>query len=96
MSLLTTLLIGQTVAWKAVSVEDYGAVGDNYTDNTKAFRAALRAVKDEGGGEVLVSCACARETLKTSVGLRRHATFLPCGVVLFFYPLTCASRMPCG
>ena len=40
-------------AWKAVSVEDFGAKGDNLTDNTVAFRAALAAVK-ASGGEVLV------------------------------------------
>jgi polygalacturonase len=40
--------------WKEVSIEDFGAKGDNATDNTKAFRAALLAVKDSGGGEVLV------------------------------------------
>lgn len=40
------------VAWRTVSVEDFGAVGDNSTDNTLAFRAALQAVS--GGGEVLV------------------------------------------
>ncbi len=38
--------------WKVVSIEDYGAKGDNATDNTKAFHDALLAVK--GGGEVLV------------------------------------------
>lgn len=39
--------------WKVVSVEDFGAVGDNGTDNTVAFRAALLAVKPTGG-EVVV------------------------------------------
>lgn len=38
--------------WKFVSVTDFGAVGDNETDNTIAFRAALLAVAS--GGEVLV------------------------------------------
>jgi polygalacturonase len=42
----------KAVEWKVVSIEDYGAKGDNATDNTKAFRNALLAV--EGGGEVLV------------------------------------------
>eukprot|EP01052_Picozoa_sp_SAG31_P001024 SAG31_NODE_33_length_32018_cov_69.763088_8_plen_174_part_00 len=41
------------VGWRAVSVEDFGAVGDNKTDNTHAFRSALLAVK-ESGGEVVV------------------------------------------
>lgn len=38
--------------WKVVSISDYGAVGDNKTDNTMAIRAALRDV--EGGGEVII------------------------------------------
>ena len=41
-------------SWERVSVEDFGAVGDNASDNTHAFRAALLAVKAAGGGEVLV------------------------------------------
>ena len=41
-------------AWKQVSIEDFGAVGDNRTDCTHAFRSALLAVKESGGGEVLV------------------------------------------
>ena len=36
-----------------MSVADFGAVGDNATDNTLAFRAALLAVRD-AGGEVVV------------------------------------------
>jgi hypothetical protein len=39
-------------AWRTVSVEDFGAKGDNSTVNTKAFRAALASVA--GGGEVVV------------------------------------------
>lgn len=53
---LAVLLLGclspSAHGWKSVSVEDFGAIGDNATDNTKAFRAALAAVV--GGGEVLV------------------------------------------
>jgi hypothetical protein len=41
-------------AWRVVSVTDYGAVADNATDNTVAFRAALAAVAADGGGEVIV------------------------------------------
>ena len=71
---LATTAAAAPRAWKEVSVEDYGAKGDNLvacaasmshpgaggqccdtaigapTDNTKAFRAALAAVK--GGGQV--------------------------------------------
>jgi hypothetical protein len=48
-----SVLADVALSWKSVSVEDYGAVGDNRTDNTKAFREALLAVRD-GGGEVVV------------------------------------------
>ena len=41
-------------AYISVSIIQYGAVGDNVTDNTAAFRAALTAVAGAGGGEVLV------------------------------------------
>eukprot|EP01079_Euglenida_sp_SAG-EU17-18_P011887 gene11887-10275_t len=50
-----------TAAWRSVSVDDYGAVGDNRTDNTAAFRAALAAVA-VGGGEVLVPAGKAYQT----------------------------------
>lgn len=39
-------------AWRSVSVTEFGAIGDNKTDNTEAFRAATRAV--DGGGEIIV------------------------------------------
>ena len=53
-----TLILLASVAtlvasWRTVSVVDFGAVGDNFTDNTNAFRSALLAVAS-GGGEVLV------------------------------------------
>lgn len=42
-------------AWLVVNVAaDYGALGDNATDNTNAFRSALAAVGAAGGGEVIV------------------------------------------
>ena len=41
-------------AWPSVSITQYGAVGDNATDNTLAVRAALAAVAAAGGGEVVV------------------------------------------
>lgn len=40
--------------WLVVSVTDYGAIGDNKTDCTAAFRSALTAVAAAGGGEVIV------------------------------------------
>ena len=50
---LVFCLVGVVWGWKTVSVTDFGAVGDNRTDNTVAMRAALAAVAD-GGGEVVV------------------------------------------
>lgn len=44
----------EIVHWISVNVEQYGAVGDNHTDNTAAFRKAMSAVAAVGGGEVLV------------------------------------------
>ncbi len=41
-----------SLSWTVVSIVDFGAVGDNVTDNTDAVRAALSAVV--GGGEVVV------------------------------------------
>lgn len=40
-ALTLLVLLPCTTAWKSVNVKDFGAVGDNHTDNTKAFRAAL-------------------------------------------------------
>ena len=37
-----------------LNVVDFGAKGDNSTDNTAAFKAALAAAHKEGGGEVYV------------------------------------------
>ena len=54
-------LASPAAAWKRVNVEDFGAKGDNATDNTEAFRAALRAVA-AGGGEVLVPAAKVYQT----------------------------------
>ena len=49
---LIIALLPAASAWLSVSVTDYGAVGDNVTDCTAAFRAAFRAVSASGGGEV--------------------------------------------
>lgn len=53
LSVLSACPCTAAAEWRAVSIEDFGAVGDNKTDSTHAFRAALLAVK-AGGGEVLV------------------------------------------
>jgi len=63
-------------AWKSVSVEDFGAKGDNATDNTDAFRKALEAVV--GGGEVVVPASKVFQTapvnLTSNVVLRVEGT----------------------
>lgn len=63
-------------AWRSVSVDDMGAKGDNHTDNTKAFRAALASVV--GGGEVIVPAGgCFRTApvnLTSNVVLRVEGT----------------------
>jgi polygalacturonase len=52
--LLGLSLLSLASAYLTVSVTDYGAVGDNATDNTAAFLAATRAVAAAAGGEVVV------------------------------------------
>lgn len=37
-----------------INVQDFGAIGDNHTDNTAAFNAALQTLHQNGGGELLV------------------------------------------
>lgn len=55
--LLSVLFIHSTCSstWVSVSVTDYGAIGDNATDNTIAFRMAANALtSSSGGGQLLV------------------------------------------
>lgn len=47
-------------ASRAFNALDYGAVGDDRTDNTEAFSACLAAVIGAGGGE---GCNCRRESI---------------------------------
>ena len=51
---LAASLFPTAASWLVVSVVDYGAVGDNATDCTAAFRGALAATAAAGGGEVVV------------------------------------------
>ena len=37
-----------------VNLTDFGAVGDGTTDNTEAFAAALKHLKKQGGGHLIV------------------------------------------
>ena len=53
LSLLSNLA-ALALSYKVVSVTDFGAVGDNATDCTAAFRSAFAAVSSAGGGEVIV------------------------------------------
>lgn len=63
-----------TKEWRVVNILDFGAIGDNVTDNTIAIQEALRAVKDSGGGEVLVPAGGVFQTtpinLTSNVALR--------------------------
>jgi polygalacturonase len=43
-----------TIPDKNFNIKDYGAVGDNKTDNTKAINEAIKAVINAGGGKVVV------------------------------------------
>ena len=55
---LLASLASHSTAWLVVDVaRDFGARGDNATDNTAAFRAAIAAVAAAGGGEVIVPAA---------------------------------------
>lgn len=74
-------------------VSDFGAVGDNATDNTAAFAkamAAVAAVADDGGGEVYVPAGA----FKTApFNLTNHSTlFLERGAAVVAIPD--ASRWP--
>ena len=59
---------------KRVDASSYGAVGDGVTDDTQSLTAAVRAVSDAGGGQVVLSSA--------ADGYLLRALTLPSGVGL--------------
>jgi len=78
LALLGLLSSADAAAWRSVSILDFGAVGDNRTDCTAAFRAATAAVVSGGGGEVLVPAPGVFKTgpfnLTTNTRLRVEGT----------------------
>jgi len=43
-----------TIPAKTFNIKDYGAIGDNSTDNTKAINDAIKAATNAGGGKVII------------------------------------------
>jgi polygalacturonase len=97
--LLVLLAATSAAPYPRVSITDFGAVGDNATDNTGAVRAALAAVA--GGGEVLVPAGVFKTgpfNLTSNVVLRVEGTAFALESVAAF-PLVAglpsyASSMP--
>ena len=48
------------LAPRVFNVLNYGAVGDDKTDNTAAFSACIKAVIEAGGGRMFLHCAALR------------------------------------
>ncbi len=49
-----TKVVADAAKSRTFNVRDYGAVGDDKTDNTEAFSACLKAVIEAGGGRVFI------------------------------------------
>ena len=50
----TTKAVADATTSRTFNVRDYGAVGDDKTDNTEAFSACLKAVIEAGGGRMFI------------------------------------------
>ena len=50
----TTKVVADAATSRTFNVRDYGAVGDDKTDNTAAFSACLKAVIEAGGGRMFI------------------------------------------
>lgn len=55
---------------RAISVKDYGAQGDNATDDTTAIQNAIAAIKAEGGGRLILPQGIYRHTGISAEDLR--------------------------
>mmetsp|Transcript_29103 Transcript_29103/g.44978 ORF Transcript_29103/g.44978 Transcript_29103/m.44978 type:complete len:594 (-) Transcript_29103:46-1827(-) len=65
--------------WIMVDVTEYGAIGDNNTDNTDAFHAAIEELNKAGGGELLVPSGGVYQTAPITLG--PHTTLTVHGTI---------------
>ena len=75
------LLCGLTAAARAAvfDVTNYGAKGDNTTDDTAAVRAAFAAARSEGGGTVLFPMG--KTILTGPMNVSSHTGEVRCGTL---------------
>jgi len=65
--------------WIVVDITEYGAIGDNNTDNTDAFHAAIEEISKSGGGELLVPSGGVYQTAPITLG--PHTTLTVHGTI---------------